>query len=658
MIRSGKLLAGAGLLTALNIWLCWPLYRTDYLDQLQSNEGSFIALGKFLLNYWPHVRWFPWFNCGMPYEATYLPLVPAMVAIGARLTGWPAPQVFHLTAALAYSLAPGFLLLFAWKLSKSFAPSFFAALLWSLFSCSAVLPDVRADMGTVFGLRRLQTVVFYGEVPHNVAVCLLPLALMAVHRYLESPRARTFAMAVLGISSVMLSNAFGVVVVALSSLILVAVYDRQSWKSSPKVGTLLAVSYLLICRLCPPSVLSAIFRNSQQVSGDYRFTLGRLMLAAFFVAVLAALSRIVIRLRSLMLRFALLFLACFGGITVLAKSHFSFLPQPSRYHLEMEIGMCLAAAFAMPLLPMCRPSRGRRPVLAIAAALAIVLLARADRRYAASLVRAVSVERDVRIREARWIGAHLPGQRVMASGEEGFWLDDFTENPQLSGGHDPSAPNWVQRVAVYTIYSGENAGDQDGPISVLWLKAFGADAVTVAGPGSKDYDHPIRNPRKFDSLLPLMWSEGDDSVYQLGSPTSSLVHVIPSSAIVSQRPRDGLDTGELKRYVGALEGEHLPGASLTWLNPEWAQVMASLVPGEVLSVQVTYDADWRAKANGHSVPVRSDQLGMMIVAPACAGACRVDLEFTEGMERGTCDMVSGAVALLILGMLLRGPRQR
>jgi hypothetical protein len=47
----------------------------QYLDDFRSNEGSFIVLAKFLLDYSPHYLWFRWFNAGTPFENTYLPLV-------------------------------------------------------------------------------------------------------------------------------------------------------------------------------------------------------------------------------------------------------------------------------------------------------------------------------------------------------------------------------------------------------------------------------------------------------------------------------------------------------------------------------------------------------------------------------------------------------
>jgi hypothetical protein len=156
-------------------------------------------------------------------------------------------------------------------------------------------------------------------------------------------------------------------------------------------------------------------------------------------------------------------------------------------------------------------------------------------------------------------------------------------------------------VAVYTIDTGQNAGAQDGPISVLWLKAFGCGAIVVPGPGSSDYYHPVRNPRKFDGLLPLVWQEAGDSIYQVPLRSVSLAHVVPPSALVADRPVHGLDVAEIRRYVTALEDPALPPASLAWDNPTRGRITASVNPPNVLSLQVTYDPGWRATSGGHSL---------------------------------------------------------
>jgi hypothetical protein len=683
-------------LFSLNAFLSWPLFWIEYLDDLHSNEGSFIIFGKFLRDYWPHCLWFPWFNAGMPFENTYLPLVSFLVAAGSLIAHCSPAHAFHFLAALAYSLAPVFLFLLAHKESQRLTPSLLAAVLWSLFSPSMLFPKILEDLGTVFGLRRLQNIVFWGETPHNVALCLLPVALLLLSRFLDKSTPRRFALSVLAAAAVMITNAFGMVVISICALFLLLARKEHAWRTWLSVGTMLAAAYLLICRLFPPSLIHLVETNSQLVGGDYRLTSQTSILAGAFLLAMAALWAITLRLPTTMLRFAVLVSACFGGIVALAYQNLSFIPQPHRYHLEWEVGLCLFVAFVLdPLLLRLRPNSGlktatwpplphgrgsvsafkrvdaflsrarqqavfglfQHPARAAVASAVIVLLslswvASKDYRYARSLIRPVAITQSIPYQQARWIDTHLPGQRVLIASEAAWWFNLFANNPQLGAGHEPSAPNWMQRAVVYFIYSGQNAGNQDGPLSVFWLKAYGCGAIVVTGPASYDHYHATRNPKKFDGLLPLVWRSGDDYIYQVPLRSTSLAHVIPASAIVARRPIHGLDISPVRPYVAALDDPTLPLAKLAWQNPDQARISASLSPGQVISVQVTYDPGWRATVSGKPVPVHSDQLGMIVIEANCSGPCEIDLEFTGGPERTACLVISLLTAIALAAMLL------
>ena len=318
------------------------------------------------------------------------------------------------------------------------------------------------------------------------------------------------------------------------------------------------------------------------------------------------------------------------------------MPQPLRYHLELEPGLCLLAVFLL------EPVTRRIP-LKVGVAIAILPLAWItvkDWRFARDLIHPVDIAHSLPFREASWIATNLPGQRVLDAAEGQYLFSLFADNPQMGAGHEPSSPNWVQHVAIYTIYTGQNAGAQDGPISVLWLKAFGCGAIVVPGRDSKDHYHAIANPDKFDGLLPLLWRESGDSIYQVPQRSASLAHVIPRSAVVTTRPQNGLDVGELGKYVDALESP----ASIVWESPEHATIAAKIDSSEVLSVQITYDPGWEARVDNRKVKVRADGLGFILIEPACS-ACSIDLEFTGGPERHVTLAVSVSALLGLLAML-------
>jgi hypothetical protein len=501
-------------------------------------------------------------------------------------------------------------------------------------------------MGTPWGIRRLRDIVYWGEIPHNVAMCLVPVSLLLLWRYLEKPTVRRFALAALSVAAIMLTNAFGIVVVFVSSLIIVGAGRRFSWRALASIGGIQLAAYLAVCRFLPPSLIRLMETNSQFSGGDFRFTSRSVAFAGCFLVILVALWASTRRLANPLLQFAILFSACFGGITLLGYAGINLLPQPLRYHLELELGLCLLTVFLM------EPMMRRIPwKFALALALAPLLwIAVKDWQFARELIRPADIAHSLPFREARWVATNLPGQRVLVSSEGQFLFNLFADNPQMSAGHEPSDPNWVQFVAVYTINTGQNAGAQDGPISVLWLQAFGCGAIVLPGRESKDHYHAIANPDKFDGLLPLLWRDSGDSIYKIPQRSPSLAHVIPRSAVVSTRPKHGLDIGELRQYVDALESESMPPASIIWSNPDHARISAKMHSTEVLSVQITYDPGWEARVGGRKVKISADKLGFIVIDPGCSD-CAIDLHFTGGWARRVALGVSVFALLGLLAML-------
>ncbi len=249
------------------------------------------------------------------------------------------------------------------------------------------------------------------------------------------------------------------------------------------------------------------------------------------------------------------------------------------------------------------------------------------------------------------IKEHLPDRRIMASGDTEYWLDVFTDNPQMAAAHEAGA-NWMLRVAVYTIYTGQNAGKAAGPIAVLWLKAFGCGAITAPGPGSDDYSHPLVNPNKFSGLLPEIWRWHDNAIFEVPSRSYSLAHVIPKDKVVMRQPVNGLDVEAVGRYVDALNDPHLPLARLRWDTPDHGSIVTSLQPSQIISLQITYDPGWRAYSNGHRAKIGKDGLGMMSIDPDCDGPCSVSVEYTGGWARAVCSVISGLAALGLFGCMV------
>jgi hypothetical protein len=260
----------------------------------------------------------------------------------------------------------------------------------------------------------------------------------------------------------------------------------------------------------------------------------------------------------------------------------------------------------------------------------------AIRRFARTLIQPIDITQTIQYKTDRWLATHMPGQRAMISGDTEFLNNVVSNNPQMAGGHEPTAPNWVQLFSVYAIYTGTNAGDRDAEYSLIWLKAFGNQAITVPGEKSREAYHPFVHPHKFDSLLPVVWRGEDDTIFAIPQRSSSLAHVIPREAVVTREPIHGLDVEPVRPYVAALDDPVLPLANLTWQSPSHATIVATMTPSQLLSVQETWAPGWRAEMQGREVPVHKDGLGLILIDADCNGPCEIDLSFGVSREGWLC----------------------
>jgi hypothetical protein len=223
-------------------------------------------------------------------------------------------------------------------------------------------------------------------------------------------------------------------------------------------------------------------------------------------------------------------------------------------------------------------------------------------------------------------------RRVMVSGSSNLWFNAFSDTPQLSGGHEPTSPNWMQRVGVFIIYSGMNAGARSGEIAVLWLKAFGVHGINVPGPGSREPSNPFDNANKFEGLLPVLWRDANDTIYRVPQRSDALVYVVPEGALVTREPAHGLDVDEIRRYVAALEDPSLALPETIWRNSRSAVIRTAIEPGQAVSVQVNHFPGWKATVGGVRQLAFRDGLGLLGIRPDCRGPCEIELFYDGGTE--------------------------
>ena len=649
------------LLMLLNLLIVAKLFGVEYSAYNGSIEGTFIAIPRIMAKYPGQWQWWPFWNGGLPFEDVYLPFAHWLVAGFSLLTRLSAARSFHIVTAAIYAGSAPAVFWMALELSRRLTASLIAALAYSCVSVSALLvPAIGVDAGGALNLRRLQVLVVYGEAPHTVALALLPVAVVCFSRALTTRQVKWQLLAGGMGACVVLSNAFGMVMLPVALVCWLMAFPLRPWWRAPL--TVAAIGVLTYCWISPwfsPSMMRAIHANAATTGGDFRYT-ERTWIALVLVGAGFVLLWVAMRLFRASPHLGFFVLLGFVPTAIVVTGYLwktAIIPQPHRYQLEMDLALPIAMVFAGASILDRVPARVRAAVAAVVIG-GLGFQTVHSVLYARDLIRSIEPSRLSEYQTAKWLDTHRPGERAFISGSGTFLYNAFTDNPQLTGGHDQHTVNTFIPIVSYTIYSGMNAGDRDAEYSIFWLKAFGAHLISVPGAGSTDAYKRIVHPDKFDGVLRLLWRSGDGSIYEVPARSGSLAHVIPASAIVKRTPIHGLDTAPVEAYVAALDDPTYPPATFRWKGMSEAEIEATLSPGQAIGVQVTYERGWEAWANGKAQRVFGDAIGQMVIEPDCLGPCQVSLRYTGGWEHRATRALSLAAMLVGIALGWRGRGRR
>ena len=629
------------LLVAINVYICRESFFTESTGKWNSMHGEWMALAR--LRGWNILgtSWWPYGYLGSPVEYVYAPLVPLLTYTLSRFTGGSIALAFHILTGAAYCLGPVVVYLVSWRWARAPLRGLAAGLIYSLSSPAAwILPDDEFQWAAVLAARRMNQMFVWDELPHALSLALLPVAAWLLFRALESEKLRDCVWPVLAMSAMMLDSMFGVVHTLFVLVTVPLVFRPCRGATFARAATVGACAYLLICPWVPPSLLM-IVRSNTLLDGEADTTLHTLeSLAmvglAMFVLWFAGLRR----LQEGPVRWLALF-AC-PAILIPVIAGFKgphFVPQPGRYRLEMELAIAWLIPFC--LMPLVKSMSGR-----IRAALLVPLVAAAAwqidsyRGSGIEMTKPADVHAAVEYRLARWLSVNLPGQRVLMGGSLARGLSLYSDLPQISGPYTTDENPMVE-IAWHTIKTGQNAGARDAEYSIAWLKALGVQAIGVPGPRWK----PFATPRKFEGILPVLWREGDTTVYRVPQSTTSLAHTLRPDQLVRHPPIHGLDTEELQRYVVAISDPEAPPATFEWQGANHARIRSDIPAGHVVSLQIDYDVGWHARVRGSERALQKDGIGMIRIDPLCTGDCVITLDFDGGGEAKVTRALSLAVLL-------------
>jgi hypothetical protein len=130
--------------------------------------------------------------------------------------------------------------------------------------------------------------------------------------------------------------------------------------------------------------------------------------------------------------------------------------------------------------------------------------------------------------------------------------------------------------------------------------------------------------------------------------------VVPRAALVSREPMNGIDIEPLRPYVAALDDPSMPAAEFRWTSMHSMRIAADLQEGQVISVQTAWHKGWHAVvkngANGRSIPVLRDGIGLMYIEPGVSGRVDIEMYFDGGLEMRLANFLSPLTAVLLLAL--------
>ena len=627
-MSANRLAALAGtLLFALNSWVCWALYGTEWLDQRASIEGAYIGLAQYIQAHPGEYRWFPNWYGGIPFQNTYPPLLHFLTAWTSSLSGWSVALSYHKLCAFFYALGPVTLFVFAGRLFRCWRPAWLAALAYSGAPASIwLMASIHRDMGVWLGPRRLQALAGWGEGPHVAALALVPLAWWLVLEQLRQPARWKLALAATACAAVALTNWLGCFTMVAGIVFLWAAERPAAWRTVLGVG---ALAYALASPWIPPSTVLTVRANAQ-VLGNYDMSWRNTLALVVLLAVTFALRR---------WGFAAMLLLFMTALPVIEEyARFALLPQAFRYHLVMEMAVALAAGYWLARMPW-------RPMVLAVATLAAVAACYVHRDYSRLLIVPMKAPESWEYQAARWVTEQRPGERVFATGSVRLWWLAFSPNPQLDGGFFQGLTNPQISAAGWMVPRAEPR------LAWLWLRAMGIGVVVAGTEKTYDQYHEWSNTARLRQVLQPLWDSDHDVIFAVPGARRGLAAVVEAEAL----PGAPLD---LERYVAALDNPVQPDARFEWGSAHTARVTTAVAPGSVLSVHISYHPGWRATVAGQAVPIVRDALGQMAIAvPPCSPACTVDLVFDGGMEARLARWAQRLALLLLVGLTVSSWRE-
>ena len=631
---------------AVNFYVCARIFKIPIFGGLYSIEGVHIALAKAIelggSNFYGH-----WY-AGIPFPNTYPPLMPRLVGTISRYWVHDTGLAYHIVCGIFYCLGPVALFLLLYELSKKLPVSLLAALAASAISPSIwFVPGIFDELHSNFGPRRLQVMIEWGEGPHIAAITLMLFAFRAVLVALRKRAAWSYGLASALSAGVLITNWIGATALGLGVVIYLASARAgiRQWGEAVAMGL---GGYALAARWMPLSTMMVIRENSQLVPENYRMGQEHAIAGACILAACVGLNWVLEKYGATLAARVVTLLGLVFTLITMSREWFGFgiLPQPRRYHIEMELFLIAAAIFLFSMVPM----RWLKLVAAMALLAGGFFTVREARRYSRKFILPSAIERTTEYKIAMWLRANQPGGRVFAPGTFSQWLNTFNpEQDQLGGGFDQGVPNRLMLDLLFQLTS--HKGTVGGKVSKVWLEAFGTGAVVVSNDKSEEFFKPFPDKKKFDGVLPVLYQTEGETIYGADPLRSALAVHVSKQAMERAVYIGSVRTDAIEAMLATIPTERPVEVERFW---DGFRLRVNPMEGEVVSVRLNALAGWQASSG----VLRKNGLGLITIEPPRTGPQVIELKYSKPLEYRILGWVTIFTALFFVGWIGFGLRRK
>ncbi len=239
-------------------------------------------------------------------------------------------------------------------------------------------------------------------------------------------------------------------------------------------------------------------------------------------------------------------------------------------------------------------------------------------------------------------------ERVIVPGNYGFYLNYFSDIPQLRGAlFQSSIHPWPEHI-YYQVTNGE-----DGDISLAWLKIANVGWLVYGGPRElfRDYKVP---PEKFSEAgLELVDDIQGDRFFQVPLKDASLAKIVPETLKKTLVPKNAIDREPIFKYVDLLERSPRKASIKEGENGNY-EVTAETAADELILVQIAYAPGWKVKdQKGRELSVSRDPMGFILIDPKESGNNILNLGYTMPWQVWFGYLVTFGTCVCLLYLLVR-----